>query len=757
MYKMFSSLKVTRFSKPCPICKINEIPNECDNCDSCIGGISKFQNFQNNTKCWKCHRTEIAIGDRHIGGRHCRCWCSDHTSKSNYMFPIKLKDGNLRKQQFSEIPIDERIKLKVEHKKENKLTTTHKCSNIPGLPPIPSLPVSNINMCFVGGVSTGKSTLLNGIFCEQLTQCKIKRTTMVPTIYVENDNNSPNRTSPEHIYATISTKNDEIIRLTEQPSSSSKISNDTYNELVFNVGKLDINIIPDAYVNVYDIPGLNDARTKNTYYDYLDKTFSSFNLVVLLVDIHSGLNTSDELDIVRFITSHTKQEMTKNNNKIYTLVVVNKADDMQLPEDGDGNTLELTGELNEMFQQVHTTIGEEFGRHGLIDHIIGIIPLCAVDAYLYRMVMKHQTKFELTPEQILKIGVNENGKKFSTFKPETQRDKVYAILKDNNFIKTMIKLSGFSKFESILHEFLNGTNKVGNEIRISNIMATIKTFPSLFTNIIEVDLGDCAIHKGITRLVSKYVEHYNLIKVIDPTAYSQHIFQCFTEISDAIAHNVQTINSTTDILEYYDKMKTTILQPYFGGINYTYPTYVKERVVTVGNSITHGPVSINVITEIFNSLHKVGVYDHALLIIKDIIERDYSLNKNLCYKINNKDIHNMLVHLIDLTTISNTNNKIIISQFMRVLLISKYQTSTIKHLHWNAMMLFKKHSELVMSSYLDKYINKDGASTDNMMYIIGIDPNFENSDDSILEMFYIDYELTNHTHNFINKKRNTPK
>jgi hypothetical protein len=72
-------------------------------------------------------------------------------------------------------------------------------------------------------------------------------------------------------------------------------------------------------------------------------------------------------------------------------------------------------------------------------------------------------------------------------------------------------------------------------------------------------------------------------------------------------------------------------------------------------------------------------------------------------------------------------------------------------------MLFKKHNELVMSSYLDKYINKDGSSTDNMMYIIGIDPNFENSDDSILEMFYIDYELTNHKHNFINKKRNTPK
>jgi len=55
-------------------------------------------------------------------------------------------------------------------------------------------PADNINICFVGGVSTGKSTILNAIFCEELTQCKIKRTTMVPTIYIENESNPFNIT-----------------------------------------------------------------------------------------------------------------------------------------------------------------------------------------------------------------------------------------------------------------------------------------------------------------------------------------------------------------------------------------------------------------------------------------------------------------------------------------------------------------------------------------------------------------------------------
>ena len=39
-----------------------------------------------------------------------------------------------------------------------------------------TIPTDNINICVVGGVSTGKSTFLNAIFCEQLTECKIKRT-----------------------------------------------------------------------------------------------------------------------------------------------------------------------------------------------------------------------------------------------------------------------------------------------------------------------------------------------------------------------------------------------------------------------------------------------------------------------------------------------------------------------------------------------------------------------------------------------------
>ena len=321
------------------------------------------------------------------------------------------------------------------------------------------IPVSNLNACVVGAVSAGKSTFTNSLFLRQFSPTSIKRTTMVPVLYVEND--LEYETDSKTIYETLDAKNKELIEKSEKGA----VSATDCNELVFHVGPLNFDIA-DCHFNIYDIPGLNDARTKAVYYQYLKTKFPTFNIILLLVDLQSGMNTSDEMDIVKFIVAETVANRTRD---IRTLVIANKADDMQLV----GDTLTFEGEMQLMFDQVVQTVTDSFATAGISDKLIGVAPLCAIDAYLYRMIAKYGDAFTLSTEQMLKIGINDSGKKFSKFPRSKQEKMVSEIVKNETFLTDMIQLSGFSGVEKMLSNYLCGTYKTA---QVANVMASLQPY-----------------------------------------------------------------------------------------------------------------------------------------------------------------------------------------------------------------------------------------------------------------------------------------
>lgn len=604
-----------------------------------------------------------------------------------------------------------------------------------------TLPVDNINLCFVGGVSTGKSTILNAIFCEELTQCKIKRTTMVPTVYIENENDAPNLDLPERIFAKIAQKNQEIIEKTE---SGTKVPDMEYTELQFNVGKLDINILPDSYVNVYDIPGLNDARTKSVYYKYLQRNFFRFNLVVFIVDIHSGLNTSDEADILNFIADHTRRQFDTNQKKIYTLVVVNKADDMQLIPESEDDSLEITGELGEMFDQVQNTVTEAFKCRDIADHLVGIIPLCAIDSYLYRMTQKHGDRFKLSPEQILKIGINENGKKFSTLKPATQETKVREILNDKEFVDTMIKLSGFGHFEKRLHAFLS-QNNTGKSIRVENLMFEFRKLP----NIGAVITANPENIGNIVIVCRDMFRVFNAILKIDKEHGEALIAGTLAEIVEALQKylvplgNAVNISELYSVLEYYKQFKYSVFIPYFDSPNESnesrwtgYPDFVKTLVVARLTKILGTKlIKPDMLASALDIFKTVGVMSKSNI---TVLVESVLTNLNSYSTFINGPEDTDVPRIIDFV-VAGTSKGIDMTTFLRFVLLNRIIDNRITpdRILFQKQMIYLTHGEVPVYSYL-QHVNH-GRCISPEWVVKGITAEILEEPAHRLDLYYLNY------------------
>lgn len=554
------------------------------------------------------------------------------------------------------------------------------------------IPIDNINICFVGGVSTGKSTVLNSIFCEKLTQCKIKRTTMVPTVYVEN---AKGQTDPSEIYRIIEEKNKEIIAATEL---GQKLDANAYSELAFNVGKLDINILGDtgAFVNVYDVPGLNDARTQDIYYNYLETNFHKFNLIVFLVDIHSGLNTADEMRMLKFIATNTRHhnQCSPNSREIHTLVVVNKADDMQDSNSDDPDSkMEITGELSEMFTQTETTVRHEFRECGLERNLIGVIPLCAIDAYLYRMIKKHGTAFELSPEHVLKIGVNENGKKFSTKKPEVQRAEVAEILKKTDFIDTMIKLSGFKGFTDALHKFLNANDK-GRQIRVDNLQYEMDKLDPV---------SDIKISK-LKKLVAQYIILFDKMELIDSAKTHKKIKKFVTDLTSILNFRIECHTHASHeedlLVQFYDNFIQQIFVPRFSEYYDTtkYSETLKHHVISMVCEACSKTLSVQTIVDKLLTLKHTSMFDKltietvfAIIVAnvreKDAVDFSESTNSQI----------QQLMSLFDECRALDVN----LSQMLRFLIINQLYSESFAHDSlYVKQMLYLQSGELIISNYI---------------------------------------------------------
>ncbi len=293
-----------------------------------------------------------------------------------------------------------------------------------------------LNIGIIGCISSGKSTLMNSLFSETYSDMKIKKTTMCPQVYKTNK-----KISKSKRYANDIRKQNEALnkKLYEEGTLNQ------CTEVIYEVLP-----IPDIFdklkhgkkieYKIYDIPGLNDSITKNKFYDYIKNNFYKFDIVIYNVDINSGLNTTDELDILNLIKSCIEETKTKYNNDVKLMIICNKCDDLTENDDG-----ELIGsdDIEEMYKQVCDIVKS----NGLS---CPIIKYSAAYTYMYRSI---NTPENIDIEYINKIGIDNFGRISWSKKTKGKSiDDLWELIKPHLSDSTSqsLVLSGFEQFKKVI-------------------------------------------------------------------------------------------------------------------------------------------------------------------------------------------------------------------------------------------------------------------------------------------------------------------
>jgi GTPase SAR1 family protein len=480
----------------------------------------------------------------------------------------------------------------------------------PTMPISKLIPVDNINICLLGCVSAGKSTILNTMFNQDFSQSKIKRTTMMPTVFVE-ANTPSTRQSQEEISSKITAKNAEIIASTENGQSLNLASHG--NQLVFHVDKLDIKISKKFNVTIFDMPGLNDARTKEQYYSYLRTNFHIFNMIIFVVNIESGLNTSDEMEILELIASHIKTNK-KSGKNIRMLTIANKADEMQLNQK-TGFPEIVSDELKEMYAQIEKTIEQVFQKRKIMDNLIGIVPICGIDAHLFRMIKAKGSSYQLSQTQIQRIGISDMGNRFRAKSPNEQKAIVSKVLADDKFITDMITLSGFERVDIILASCIRLQS---NSMVSQNIFQEMENTPKWDINnnstlipILKIYYKLSSVNKEqYNQVMKELVLEMNrkIISLIAPLTNIESIIRVYCDVIKFIDLNSQIsnnwISSNVGIKD--------LLTPFWDFTKY--PEYLIQKVVEITKVKFSGIITLDWFNYCFETIEDLG------FLTKDTIE-----------------------------------------------------------------------------------------------------------------------------------------
>jgi predicted GTPase len=477
-----------------------------------------------------------------------------------------------------------------------------------------------INFGIIGCVSSGKSTLLNSLFCDTYSDMKIKRTTMIPQVYQCDPNIQKNKNYAKEIRIHNEKINKKII---EQTENKTALTIQDCCEIVYKVPPINnfIELPPNINVAIFDIPGLNDSQTKNTYFEYLNQNFYKFDYILFVIDIQSALNTSDEMDILKLIKNNILDIKKKYNKDIKLLVICNKCDDMELDT---RNQLKMDEpELEEMYEQIIKTLKNE------LTTTYDIVKYSAQNTYIYRMLA---TENSLDIKDLDKIGRDQYGR--DTWKKEKEglnSDQIILKLKKKVNFNNKLNLTGYSGLIEKINKAVNPiSNILLKKIKIMEELVLKKEvdinkvnniFDNIYKYIKEIEFFEKTI-KIDTILNDIKLFWHNILSIAFP----------FTTITSDNHSNIKQ-NYFETIIKQAKKYKEIEYITFINNYISKETDYFVLNLDTIINNTYSFPKIIDTFQNIYNNNNKKLPIDK---LIKSI------------YKIHINDIHNLIVNLTEL-------------------------------------------------------------------------------------------------------------
>jgi hypothetical protein len=242
----------------------------------------------------------------------------------------------------------------------------------------------------IGGcISSGKSTLLNAICTKTYSDMQRKRTTMTPQIYCETDS----QLDPVYL-KEIRDENKDCNQAIYKKGSDLTLSDIKPN--IYPIPR-----IPDfttfheqCYLDVYDLPGLNDSQTQGVFFEYIEQNHLDFDMIVYIVDVCSALNTTDEMNILTKFLDVIQLASDSDT--------INADCEKYNPKDVTAARRATTSAYNYFVQTNYKKIRKEVAEETGSNDIQSKDVICACAAKWREMSQKDKTKFTKNFKQLMK-------------------------------------------------------------------------------------------------------------------------------------------------------------------------------------------------------------------------------------------------------------------------------------------------------------------------------------------------------------------